>query len=108
LAGILWIALSVFRLLPPIAIFSIAHHMRMPPFLMPILPAVALLFLAGAVLGLIAGWGLLERQPWSRTFAIVMACFALLDVPFGTALGIYTLWVLLPERAQYEFRGMHA
>jgi hypothetical protein len=29
---------------------------------------------------------------------------SLFDVPFGTALGIYTLWVLLPARSEEEFR----
>ena len=60
---------------------------------------------ATAVLGIIAGWGLLERRPWSRMLAVVLACLALLNLPLGTALGIYTLWVLLPAKAEYEFRA---
>jgi hypothetical protein len=35
--------------------------------------------------------------------AIVLAFFALFHVPFGTALGIYTLWVLLPSEADREY-----
>ena len=46
----------------------------------------------------------MERQPWARTLAIVLGCFSLLDMPFGTALGIYTLWVLLPARSEEEYR----
>ena len=35
--------------------------------------------------------------------AIMLGCFSLLDMPFGTALGIYTLWVLLPASRKKNF-----
>jgi hypothetical protein len=28
----------------------------------------------------------------------------LIDMPFGTALGTYTLWVLLPRKSEEEYR----
>lgn len=98
LLGILWIAISAFRLLPTLFLFGMANHLQVPPFVRGIFPLIGLFFLVGAALGFIAGWGLLERQPWARTLAIVLGILALLDFPFGTALGIYTLWVLLPQR----------
>jgi hypothetical protein len=52
----------------------------------------------------VAGWGLLERRPWARTLAIVVAIIALLNPILGTILGIYTLWVLLPSDAEAEWR----
>jgi hypothetical protein len=36
--------------------------------------------------------------------AIVFGCIALIHFPFGTALGIYTLWVLLPAESEQEYR----
>jgi hypothetical protein len=55
----------------------------------------------------IAGWGLLDRQAWARTLTIALACFALLlFMPFGTMLGIYTLWVLLPAQSEEEYRKL--
>jgi hypothetical protein len=36
--------------------------------------------------------------------AIVTGVFNLIDIPFGTALGIYTLWVLLPTESEREYR----
>jgi uncharacterized membrane protein (DUF2068 family) len=63
-------------------------------------------FLILAALRLITGWALLKLQPWGRTFALVMAFLALIHPPLGTALGVYTLFVLLPEAAGDEYRQM--
>jgi len=46
-----------------------------------------------------AGWGLLQRAPWARLLALILAFLALFNVPFGTAIGVYTLWVLLPDES---------
>lgn len=55
------------------------------------------------VLHLVLAWGLFERQPWARTLGVVIGFLALLRFPLGTALGIYTLWVLLPEESSREY-----
>jgi hypothetical protein len=57
---------------------------------------VAILF--RAALALVAGWGLLERTQWGRIVAIIAAVLSLLKFPFGTALGIWTLVMLLGYR----------
>jgi hypothetical protein len=113
LLGILWLAISVFSLLPGIVLLTIfGHHSYFfggfgpPLFVRGLIQFVGLLFLGGAVLGIITGWGLLERQPWARMLAIVLGVFRLLEPPFGTALGIYTLWVLLPSGSEEEYRRM--
>ncbi|HKV27415.1 MAG TPA: zinc ribbon domain-containing protein [Candidatus Acidoferrales bacterium] len=59
-----------------------------------------------ALLSFIAAWGLFERQSWGRIAAIVAAVFSLWRIPFGTALGIYTLWVLLPASSETEYRNL--
>jgi hypothetical protein len=51
-----------------------------------------------AVLYAVAGWGLMQRTQWGRVFAIVAAILSLIKFPFGTALGIWTLVVLLGYR----------
>lgn len=56
---------------------------------------VFLFLLLVSIPGLIGGIGLLKRWPWSRILMIVVGALNLLSVPFGTALGIYTLWVLM-------------
>ena len=110
LLSILWIAISVFRLIPGLVVWSFFRHgfsflaPEIPMFLNGFLRMAGTLFLAGAVIGIVAGWGLLHRRPWARTLAIVAAVFNLLDMPFGTALGVYTLWVLLPAESEREYR----
>ena len=48
--------------------------------------------------GLIGGIGLFLRQGWARILTLIVAALGLLNIPIGTALGIYTIWVLVqPE-----------
>lgn len=49
-------------------------------------------------LALVAGWGLWVRTEWGRIVAIIAAIFSLLRFPFGTALGVWTLIMLLGSR----------
>ena len=66
----------------------------------------SVLFLASAVVRFAVGWGLLKMRPWGRTLALAMGFFALIQPPFDTALGVYTLFVLLPDAAGDEYRQM--
>src|SRR5216683_893130 len=58
------------------------------------------------VLHLVVAWGLFERESWARMLGLVLGFLALLRFPLGTALGIYTLWVLLPEESGVEYDRM--
>jgi len=64
---------------------------------------VAMIFLLIAIPAFIAGWGLLRFRPWARVLAIVVGVLNILNFPFGTALGVYTLWVLLNAETQPLF-----
>jgi hypothetical protein len=46
------------------------------------------------------GWGLIHREPWGRMVAIVAAFCVLFKFPLGTALGIWTLVMLMGYRNQ--------
>lgn len=112
LLAIFWLAISAFRLLPGLAVLVIFGHGEqflpadVPDFVHGLVESVGVALIIGAVLGIITAWGLLTRQPWARMLAIVFGCFSLLDLPFGTALGVYTLWVLLPASSEEEYRQM--
>jgi len=114
LLGILWLAMSAFHLLPGLAVLSMFGHgpsvwwSGRPEFVLGFVRVFGIVFLAGGVLGIVAGWGLLDRQPWSRWLALVLGFVNLIHIPFGTALGIYTLWVLLPAQSEREFRARPA
>lgn len=53
----------------------------------------AFLFLV-SVPGLIGGIGLLKRQNWARILVLILSVLQLFNVPFGTAVGVYSLWTL--------------
>ena len=119
LVGILWMAYSALHAVGGVVVIMVAqvifgrviHIPNGPPpevtvWLRPILSFVGWLLLVKAAAGLIAGWGLLQRQDWARTVALVVSFVALLNVPIGTALGIYTLWVLLPAQSDEEYKAL--
>ncbi len=74
-------------------------------FLVPVLASVTIV---SAALAFITGYGLLSRRSWGRTLAIVAAVLALFKFPFGTGLGIYTLWVLAPGESGAEYDSITA
>ncbi len=45
-----------------------------------------------------AAFGLWQRTEWGRIVAIVAAVFSLLKFPLGTALGVWTMVMLLGYR----------
>lgn len=80
-----------------------------PAFGMGERAAVALLAVVGGLLILggvataLTGWAIRRRHGRGRIAALVLAVPNLLVVPFGTALGIYTFWVLLNNDARQVF-----
>jgi hypothetical protein len=109
LLGILWLAISAVRLIPGVVLlaFVFGDFGFLPPhvsdFVRGLLQIIGVLVLVEGALGLVAGWGLLERRPWARMLTLILGCINLIKLPFGTALGIYTLWVLLPAQSEEEY-----
>lgn|SRR5690554_6891248 len=68
---------------------------------------VFLLAMALSVPGLVAGIGLLAFRPWARILTIVLSAIHLLNVPVGTAVGIYGLWALLNRETERLFGLAH-
>ena len=121
LLGILWLAFSAFNTIGAVILYVLAntlfahlHELGAPPeaptsFLRPLLSVVAILLLAKAAVGFIAGWGLLQHDRWARVITLVVAFISMfVNIPFGTALGIYTMWVLLPTESEREYDGLVA
>ena len=51
----------------------------------------------------IVGVPLRRRRPWARIIALMLGSVDLLLLPYGTALGVYALWVLLNEKGKALF-----
>jgi hypothetical protein len=72
----------------------------MPPMWLgpAILHLIWVMLLLRAALAFAAGWGLMEHTQWGRLVAIVAAVLSLIKIPFGTAMGVWTLVMLLGYR----------
>lgn len=64
---------------------------------------LAIFLLLMGVPGVITGIGLLKLKPWARIVGIVLCAINLINVPFGTLLGAYGLWVLLNSETERLF-----
>jgi hypothetical protein len=122
LLGVLWIAYSALTLLGGGVLMIVANTLfarfgrffppgapsppPMPMFLHPLLSFLGLALLIKGTAGVIAGVGLLQREPWGRVLALIVGIISLINIPFGTALGVYTLWVLLSPNADAEYREL--
>lgn len=58
-----------------------------------------------AVPSVIAGIGLLMQKEWGRILALVVGILSLIDIPLGTALGVYTIWVLMDADGRQVFEN---
>ena len=54
----------------------------------------------------LTGYALITRQAWGRVVGIIFGILALFHLPLGTALGIYTLWVLAPRLSGDEYASV--
>ncbi|HUW14724.1 MAG TPA: hypothetical protein VM537_33700 [Anaerolineae bacterium] len=50
-----------------------------------------------SVPGIIGGIGVLRLKPWARYMVLVLSVLHLLSIPLGTALGIYSIVVLVHD-----------
>lgn len=117
LLAVLWFVSGGLLLIPAIVMAILAGIVTMPmsqegvpKFALVFVPGLfsilCVFFLVGSALRFIAGWGLLKRAPWGRTFSLVMGFIELIHPPLGTLLGIYALVVLLPAQAAEEYERL--
>jgi len=116
LVGILWLALSAFNALAGFVLLIVATELiphiqasgEAGPdfpgnFLTTLLGVIGVAVLITALAGFAAGYGLLQREHWARMLTLVLAFLALFNFPLGTAVGVYSLWVLFPAKSEREY-----
>ena len=117
LLAIFWFVMAAFWVIPTGVMFALAAAAGAAPGDMPpparvfapiLFLVLGILFLAIAAARAVTAYGILKVRSWGRVLALVMAFLMLLDLPFGTALGVYTLWVLLPAEAGEEYQRISA
>lgn len=119
----LWIVIGALTLLLACVLLAIGifpfdrfiPRDAMPEGLLGVTTLIHVIFLVvGAIVFLIAcahflaAWGLMHHAPWARILTIAFAFLRILEVPYGTALAIYTIWVLMGPASEQEYRALGA
>jgi len=68
--------------------------------------ALAAFFTLFSLPSLITGYGLLNYKPWARVVGIVLSAISLINIPIGTVVGAYGLWVLLNQETERLFNNL--
>lgn len=105
--GAMGLLLSASLLLLAGGAAAIAHAVHTDAFTAAFTALLFVVFAAALALG---GWanawigrGLRQRRASARTGALAISVVNLFVLPFGTALAIYTYWVLLHDEARNLF-----
>jgi hypothetical protein len=70
-----------------------------------IFTTLALIAIVWGAAHVVVGVPLRQRKPWARHVALMLGSVDLVLLPYGTALGVYALWVLLNEKGKELFMG---
>ena len=71
-----------------------------------IFTTLAIIAIVWGAAHVVVGVPLRQRKPWARLVALMLGSVDLLLLPYGTALGVYALWVLLSEGGKSVFVEM--
>ncbi len=92
-AILLLIAAFVFALLMGVGVVS--GDREAMAVLSVVAPAVSALLVLLAVPGIVAGFAVLKGKSWGRYLAIAIGILGMINIPVGTLVGVYALFVLL-------------
>jgi hypothetical protein len=102
IVGTLWIVFSVLWILLAVFLFVILAGAGMVSgdenamaILAIIGSFIAFFLIVISIPGIVGGIWLMKRKEWARILVLILAFLNLLNVPFGTALGVYSIWALM-------------
>ena len=106
----LQIGLSIFNLLIAFLIFTVlklvggfVDDANATTILSIIADVLAIVFIIISVPGILAGMGLYKRKEWARILTLILSVIEIFSFPFGTAIGIYSIWALIQPETIAEF-----
>jgi hypothetical protein len=112
LLGVFWIVHGGLVLIGGIIIFALLFGLSFIPAMDS--EGTTVLRVVGIIVGgllwllsvpkIIAGVGLLKRMEWARILTLILSFLALFNIPLGTALGIYSLAILLRDDTTQLFQ----
>jgi hypothetical protein len=78
-----------------------------PEFIIPLVIFIVAIILISTLLfsipKIVAGYGLRNEKSWAKVWAIVACVMACMNVPFGTAVGVYGLIFILGDNGKAYF-----
>lgn len=108
----LQIALSIFNLVIAFLIFTVlkliggfVDDANATTILSIISDVLAIIFIVISLPGILAGLGLYKRKEWARILTLILSVIEIFSFPFGTAIGIYSIWALTQPETIAEFGG---
>jgi len=100
----LQVGFSILGILAAIIVYTVLRsviHIADDPEAARILAIVArwvsLFLLIISIPGLIGGIGLFMKKSWARILVLIISVLDLLNIPIGTAIAVYTIWVLVQD-----------
>lgn len=66
---------------------------------------LAFVFAVTSVPAIIGGVALLLKQAWAKTLIQILGFLNLINIPLGTIVGVYTIWVLMNDEAEEELNA---
>jgi len=100
----LQVGFSLLGIIAAIIVYTVLHNVMQiadEPETSRVLSIIArwgsLFLLIVSVPGLIGGIGLFMNKSWARILVLIISVLSLLNIPIGTAVAIYSIWVLVQD-----------
>ena len=108
--GVLYIAFSSLGILAAVIVFVViagggllSGELKAIAITASVGSAIAFFLALVSIPGIIGGIGMLKRKSWARILVMILGFLNLLNIPIGTVVGIYTIWVLMKDETARLF-----
>lgn len=102
--GVLGLIFGIFIFVLLAGIGVITHDREALYILWLVGTAIGSFFMVTSVPSIIGGIGLFKRKNWARILILILSAMDLLNIPIGTAIGIYSIWVLAQSETAELFK----